>query len=339
MMSDSKYTSFDHRLDQLISLDIGGRGVEHLYKEARARIGRPLVGAAAEALLAAPEGSTVIVTTGSVSRAWLSPEVGENDGPAGLAAVVRALVLARNVTPVVLIEETLRRPMEAILTTAGLTVLPYEQARKAAKDKSLATVCVQGFAVTDEEAAIAAPKLLDELQPSVLFSTERVGRNRNGIYYSMRGIDYGMERARIDFVFDEAIRREIPTVAVGDGGNEIGMGLVNDSVQGHVKFGAEGSCGCGGGIGAVTPADVLVTAACSNWGCYAIAAAMAIRTGDSRLIHTPEMEGNLLRRGVDVGLINSVVGITDANVDGIPLSSHLALAEMVTAIIRPALKV
>jgi hypothetical protein len=339
MSGASKFSPYDHRLDQLISLDIGGRGVEHLYQMARSITGQPLVGAAADALLAAPEGSTVIVTTGSVSRAWLSPEIGENDGPAGLAAVVRALVLARNVTCVVLIEETLRRPMEAILTSAGLTVLSYEQTRKACKDKSLAAVCVQGFAVTDEEAVMAAPRLLDELKPALLFSTERVGRNRNGIYYSMRGIDYGMERARIDFVFDEAMRHRIPTVAVGDGGNEIGMGLVNEAVQGHVKFGSEGSCGCGGGIGAVTSADVLVTAACSNWGCYAITAAMAIRTGDARLIHTPEMEGQLLRRGVDVGLINSVVGITDANVDGIPLSSHLALAEMITAIVRPALKV
>ncbi|WP_116429566.1 glutamate cyclase domain-containing protein, partial [Klebsiella pneumoniae] len=68
------------------------------------------------------------------------------------------------------------------------------------------------------------------------------------------------------------------------------MGLVKDAVQQAVKFGAEGSCECGGGIGAVTPADVLVTAACSNWGCYAIVAAMAAREKNARLLHTPEME-------------------------------------------------
>ena len=42
----------DERLDRLVSLDIGGRGVEHLYAAARARQGRPLVGAAADAQLA-----------------------------------------------------------------------------------------------------------------------------------------------------------------------------------------------------------------------------------------------------------------------------------------------
>ncbi|CAN7378823.1 glutamate cyclase domain-containing protein [Pseudomonas sp. Pseusp16] len=336
-MSVNQFDAYDNRLDQLISLDLGGRGVEDLFGLAREIIGRPLVGAAADAMLEAPEGSTVVVTTGSVSRAWLSPEIGENDGPAGAAAIVRALVLARNVTCVLLIEETLRKPMEAVLTAAGLTVLPYEQARLATQDRSLATVCVQSFPVTDEAALPAARELLDTLQPSVLFSTERVGRNRNGIYYSMRGIDYGMERARIDFVFEEASRRGMRTVAVGDGGNEIGMGLVDVAVQRSVKFGSEGSCKCGGGIGAVTATDVLVTAACSNWGCYAIVAAMAMRTGNPKLLHTADMEANLLRRGVDVGLINSVNGVTDANVDGIPVSTHLAVTEMLAAIVRPKL--
>lgn len=326
--------AFDNRLDQLISLDLGGRGVEQLFASARSKLGKSLTGAAAETLLSLKPGDNVIVTTGSVSRAWLSPEIGENDGPAGLAAIVRALVLARNVTCTVLIEETLRAPMEAILTEAGLTVLRYQDVVAATQDKSLATVCVESFPVTDEEAPAAASALLSDRKPALLFSTERVGRNKNGIYYSMRGINYGMQRARIDFVFDEANRRGIKTVAVGDGGNEIGMGLVNDAVQQAVKFGSDGSCECGGGIGAVTTADVLVTAACSNWGCYAIVAAMAAREKNIRLLHTPEMEGRLLRRGVSVGLINSVEGITDANVDGIPYESHLAVTQLINTVVR-----
>lgn len=174
----SQMTAFDNRLDQLISLDLGGRGVEQLFASAREQIGQPLVGAAADALLALKPGDNVIVTTGSVSRARLSPTIGENDGPAGLAAIVRALVLARNVTCTVLIEETLRGPMEAILTEVGLTVLPYWQAVQATKDKSLATVCVESFPVTDEEAPKAARELLNARQPALLFSTERVGRNK-----------------------------------------------------------------------------------------------------------------------------------------------------------------
>jgi len=145
----------------------------------------------------------------------------------------------------------------------------------------------------------------------------------------MRAIDYGMGRARIDVLFEQAIARKIPTVAVGDGGNEIGMGVVTQAVAQHVKF--------GGTIAAVTPADVLVTAACSNWGCNAIAAAIAARRGDARLLNPPELERQLLMRGVDIGLINSVQNLVDANVDGLHLDTHVAFAEMLRAVVKPAL--
>lgn len=322
--------AIDARLDKLVSMDVGGRGVEHLFEAARARQGGSLVGAAAEALLAVPDGATIFVTTGSVSRAWISPEIGENDGPAGAAAVIRALSLAKRVHCVLIAEETLLPGMKAILTSAGLSVLPYELAQIAAKDGSLAVASLLPFTTSDVDAKAQARDLLDRYKPALFFSTERVGRARDGVYYSMRAIDYGMGRARIDLLFEEAQGRGIPTVAVGDGGNEIGMGAITQAVSQHVKFGET--------IAAVTPCDVLVTAACSNWGCNAIAAAMAARRGDARLVHTPEMERQLLNRGVDIGLINSVQNVVDANVDGLPLETHIAFAEMLRAVVRPALR-
>lgn len=330
MSADPKIiASMDERLDKLVSLDIGGRGVEHLYAAARARQGGALVGAAADALLAVPDGATVFVTTGSVSRAWISTEVGENDGPAGAAIIVRALSLAKRVHCVVLAEETLLPGMRAILTSAGLTVLPFEQAQIACKDGSLAVVTLLPFTTNDEDAPSEAKALLARYQPSLFFSTERVGRAKDGVYYSMRAIDYGMGRARIDVLFEEAIAQGVPTVAVGDGGNEIGMGVVSAAVAEHVKFGDT--------IAAVTPCDVLVTAACSNWGCNAIAAAMAARRKDARLLNAPELERQLLNRGVDIGLINSVQNVVDANVDGLHLETHVAFAEMLRAVVKPAL--
>lgn len=331
MTTDAKLiASIDARLDKLVSMDIGGRGVEHLFEAARERQGASLVGAAAEALLAVPDGSTVFVTTGSVSRAWISPEIGENDGPAGAAAVIRALSLAKRVHCVLLAEETLLPGMRAILTSAGLTVLPFDQAQIAAKDGSLAVASMLPFTTSDEDAKSEAQKLLDRYKPALFFSTERVGRARDGVYYSMRAIDYGMGRSRIDLLFEEAQERGIRTVAVGDGGNEIGMGAITQAVSQYVKFGET--------IAAVTPSDVLVTAACSNWGCNAIVAAMAARRGDARMVHTPEMERQLLNRGVDIGLINSVQNVVDANVDGLPLETHVAFAEMLRAVVRPALR-
>lgn len=330
MTSEPKHIAeFDERLDRLVSLDIGGRGVEHLYAAARSRQGGPLVGAAADALLAVPDRSTVFVTTGSVSRAWISPTIGENDGPAGAAAVIRALSLAKRAHCVLLAEATLMPGMKAILTSAGLTVLPFDEAQVAVKDGSLAVASLLPFTTADDEAAAEAERVLTTYEPTLFFSTERVGRAKDGIYYSMRAIDYGMGRSRIDVLFEQAMKRGVPTVAVGDGGNEIGMGAISQAVVDHVKFGST--------IAARTSADVLVTAACSNWGCNAIVAAMAARTRDTRLLHTPEMERQLLLRGVDVGLINSVHNVVDANVDGLHLETHVALAEMLRAVVKPLL--
>ncbi|RDU97207.1 glutamate cyclase domain-containing protein [Trinickia dinghuensis] len=331
------FNPIDDRLDALVSLDLGGRGVEQLYRAARERQGRALVGAAADALAAIPEKSNVFVTTGSVSRAWISPSIGENDGPAGLAAVVRAVSLAKKALCITFVEETLIETTSAILTTAGLTVLPYEQAKIARDDGSLAVVCVESFPVDDAAAKAACKKLIERYRPALFFSTERVGRNIDGIYCSMRGIDYGMGRARIDFLCDEAIEQGIPTVAVGDGGNEIGMGVVSDAVRKYVKFGDKRPDGSAG-IGAVSRTDVLVTAACSNWGCYAIAGAFAARMGKASLAHASALEEALLRRGVDVGLINSVSNVVDANVDGIPFATHLAVVQLISTIVAPAFK-
>lgn len=333
----SDFRRYDDRLDRLVNLDVGNRGVERLYDASRARTGAALSGAAADALLAMPKGGTAIVTTGSVSRAWLSPKLGENDGPSGAAAIVRALWLARQATSVLVIEETLIPPMAAVLRAAGMAVVDYETARQASADGSMACVAIEPYPVDDVAGERAAQEMLDRFQPDMMVSTERVGRNKNGIYYNMRGRDYGMGRARIDMLFDAGMNRGVPVIAVGDGGNEIGMGAVADAVETSVPFGAPGDCPCGGGIGAVTGANILMTAAVSNWGCTAICAAMALRTADVRLLHSPAMEARLLEVMTAQGLINSADGIIDPHVDGIRDTTHIALTELAEAIVRKAL--
>lgn len=338
-MADLKLlTRLDNRLDQLVNIDMGERGVEHLFVAACEAQGGSLIGAAADVLMAVPEGGTVILTTGSVSRAWITPDLGENDGPSGAAAIARALVLERNATCIMLCEETLLPAIRAVMQAAGLFPVTLEQAAIARADKSLATIVMLPFATDDDTGKVQAVQMLDDLKPDLLFSTERVGRNDKSVYHSMRGIDYGMGRARIDLLFDEGLARGIPVVAVGDGGNEIGMGRVAEHVKAHVPYGDVCQCGCGGGIGAVTGCDVLVTAACSNWGCTAIVAAMAARAGNASLMHTPEREALLLDTMVAAGLINSTHGLIDDSVDGFPRHSHLAIAELCRTIITRALK-
>jgi D-glutamate cyclase len=325
----------DDRLDRLVSLDFGGRGIDGLYAAARAKVGQPLAQAAAEKLAAVPPGSIVLMTTGSVSRAWISAAICENDGPAGAAVVARALALGLDVIPVVVAEEALLGVIGDIFRVAGMSLVTLEQARRTAMPGGkLAVAVMRPYPLDDEQGRAQAAPLLDELQPALVFSTERVGRNARGIYHNARGVDFGMGRARVDYVFDEALRRGIPSVAVGDGGNEIGMGLIPEAVAEHVQFGDCCNCGCGGGLGAVTPTDVLMTAACSNWGCYAITAALAVQLGKPELLHNASLEEALLRRGVEIGLINSTEGRIDPNPDGIPLESHKAVVQLIAELAR-----
>lgn len=280
----------------------------------------------------------MLVTTGQASRAWISTDVAENDGPAGTAVLARALVLGLDVIPVLLAEEVLLPAVGGIFRSAGMALVTLDQARRTAMPGGRLSVCVPRAYPTDDEAGrVQAAPLLDELQAALLFSAERSGRNDRGIYHNARGVDYGAGKARIDFVFEEAIRRGIPTVAVGDGGNEIGMGAVAGAAREHVRYGDRCACGCGGGIGAATGYDVLVTAACSNWGCYAIVACLAVLLRNRELLHTPELEEALLRRGVDLGLINSPQGRVNPNVDAIPLSTHKAVVELLREIASRAI--
>ncbi len=319
----------EERMDQLVNLDFGGRGIEHLYHAARDKVGKSLVKAAAEKLAAVPRGATVLITTGSASRAWISSTVVENDGPAGAAAVARALSLALDVIPVILVERALFGPVGGIFQAAGMCMITMEEARRTAMPGGRLSVAVlHDYPTDDAEGAAQAGPLLDELQPSLLFATERPGRNVKQIYHSSRGVDYGQDKARIDYIFDEANRRGIPTIGVGDGGNEIGMGLIAEAIRQHVDYGERCACGCGAGVGAVTSADVLVTAAVSNWGCYAVTASFAALLKNPDLLHTSEQEEVLLMRGAELGLINSPLGRVDPNVDAIPLASHKAVVEL-----------
>merc|ERR1719330_1440974 len=65
-------------------------------------------------------------------------------------------------------------------------------------------------------------------------------------------------------------QKKVYFIAIGDGGNELGMGKVIDKIRTNPKI-SNGDL-----IGAVTSADHLIAASVSNWGGYALAAACAL---------------------------------------------------------------
>jgi len=93
-------------------------------------------------------------------------------------------------------------------------------------------------------------------------------------------------------------------VAVGDVGNELGMGRVREAVRASIPFGAECASPCGGGIAAAVEAEETVVAAVSDWAAFGLAAALRFLSGRPEALHSGESERQLLRAGVAAGLVD-----------------------------------
>lgn len=310
-------------IDQVVGLDLGGRGVQGLYAAARRLSGEPLSLAGARRLADVPEGGRVLITTGSVSRTWVSPAIGENDGPPGSATLARALAVSRRATSYVVTEASLSAGTAATFVRAGMSVVDADAAERYHPEHGRLAMAVMCPLATDDETATAeSAELLDRIRPDLVVAVERAGRNDRGIYHNARGMDYGEGRARADLLVEAAQERGLPVLAVGDGGNEIGMGRVAEAVREHVRFGDTCTCGCGGGIGSAQTADALVVAGCSNWGCYGLAAALGVVLGRTDVVPTARLEGAVLDAAAAAGLIDSSGGLCSDAVDGFPRDTH-----------------
>ena len=97
----------------------------------------------------------------------------------------------------------------------------------------------------------------------------------------MHGQDISQYTATLDYLFTE----DTPSVGIGDGGNEIGMGKLADVIP-TVPSLAE-PC--------VTATTELVISSVSNWGGYGLVAALSKRS-DRNLLPSVEYEQDLVRQ-------------------------------------------
>ena len=106
--------------------------------------------------------------------------------------------------------------------------------------------------------------------PSHLVAIERPGRAADGKYYTMRGEVITPTAQPLDQLFLGAVADSLVTIAVGDGGNEMGMGKVHDAVVHRIPNGPV--------IASVVPADFLIASGTSNWGAWGLVAALSLVT-------------------------------------------------------------
>lgn len=318
-------------IDRIVSLDMGQRGMTGLYDPARQIAGEPISAAAARPLSTLERGDTVIIITGSLTRAGVSSAIAENDGPVGVASLARAITHGFNAIPLILVDGTICDKMAAITQVAGPSVVTREQARIAVETPRYTSVAVvEGGEIDDMAARRHAAAIIAETAPKAVISVERSGLTKDGTYRNARGEDYSAGRARLDHVVLEAAKAGIPTIGIGDGGNEIGMGAIPDAVAAHIPHG-EVLC-------SEIATDVLFPVGVSNWGCYALTAALAVMTGNEDLIHTPDLERRLLEASPQIGLVDGTSGRLEPTADGLPIETHMGIAELLQTTARRAIR-
>jgi len=107
----------------------------------------------------------------------------------------------------------------------------------------------------------AASAWLAANEPTAVVSIERPGLTADGRYYNMRGEDISARCGVFDPFLTQAA---CPTIAIGDGGNEIGMGKIADAIAAlDIRV-------------AVTGCDELLVADVSNWGAYGLLAFLGL---------------------------------------------------------------
>jgi hypothetical protein len=215
----------------------------------------------------------------------------ETDGPVGALILYKALTLL-GATPVL--------------------VCGNPRARAFKDDYN---VCV--ISVGDKEAGLSeAKKALIHYKPQAIIAIECPGAAENGNYHNMRGEDISDRSACFDFFINEA---SCPTIAIGDGGNEIGMGNVNDLLA---KLDI---------IPAATTCDNLILSDVSNWGVYGILAFLSLWSKKDLLNETcPEQ---ILKYISKLGSVDGVTRKNELTEDSLPASEGIALISRIRSLI------
>lgn len=158
---------------------------------------------------------------------------------------------------------------------------------------------------------------------------ERCGRSADGQPRNMRGVDVSPWTAPLDDLF---LAGPWTRLAVGDGGNEIGMGkLPAGLIARTVPNGEKIAC--------VTSCDHLVIAGVSNWGAYGLMAALAVSRPDWSVriatFLTAERDLVVTRATVDkAGAVDGVTAQREATVDGFGAEIHGPLIDELGRIAR-----
>ena len=167
-----------------------------------------------------------------------------------------------------------------------------------------------------EEAYAEAQGLLLDLAPSLIVMIERPGAAADGRFYNIVGTDITEHCRPVEPLLELAT---CPVIAIGDGGNEAGMGRAGEILDTLDIQPARAGC------------DELIVADVSNWGAYALIA-MAESLCSRPILDWLDSDA-LLQRCVDLGAVDGVSHEPTNTEDGFEAAVGEALIEEIRLII------
>ena len=288
------------RIEVLVQEEVG-RNIAHLCAAARGGLW-----AMASAIAASPAPVVGVITGFFVPRA--TPPAAETDGPIGAALLMRALSAA-GVSCRLATDEPCRATCAAALVGAGVGDLPMD-------------VVALGAALDPLVAAWQAAGVTHAL------SIERCGRAADGRPRNLRGVDIGDFTAPMDDLFLGGSWKKL---AIGDGGNEIGMGaLPRALIAQDVAHGDSIAC--------AAAADHLLVAGVSNWGAWGLIAALAVLRADWQAAMLdaldPARDRAIITHAVRHGpAVDGVTALAELTVDGLDMARHGAKLAAIRAVV------
>jgi hypothetical protein len=310
---------------------------ELLYRAARAKQGAPLTYLAAQGLVdRVKRDDYVLLLAGAGVSPWL--EWGETDSPTGIASLARALSFGLGARPVYVGNEKELGPVIAAGVAAGITVLDKEAVEVYRRRNTALTV---PFPLGEKGARAKALEILDEFEPSAILGVEKHAPNSVGVWHSASGQAIsGETQPHVHHIVEEGKERGVFTVGIGDGGNEIGYGLIRDEVNDIFKqsFGVYCQCGCEGGEATMCAADVLVSASVSNWGAYGVSAMLAYMLEDPFVLQDADTERRMVEAMAQAGAVEATYALSIPWVDGTSLEVQQAVVTMMHGVVANALR-
>lgn len=158
---------------------------------------------------------------------------------------------------------------------------------------------------------------LATIKPAAVISIERPGKTASGQYFNMRGEDISDRCACFDYYLTDS---DCPSIGIGDGGNEIGMGNIHQRLT-HLNI-----------IPSVTPCTELVIADVSNWAAYGLLAFLQKWSGQPLLEQT--VPANIIRYLSHKGGIDGVTRLPTLTEDGLDYAEGESLLGTLQQLIK-----